>query len=121
MNQKYEKHYSEESFFNKIIRYAKSAGIKVIYVALLLYYTLKKPSTPPWAKTAIIGALGYFIFPIDLIPDILPGVGYVDDLSVMAAALATVAAYIDDEVREQAKEKLKDWFGDFDEKKIQGY
>ncbi|PEO50494.1 hypothetical protein CN563_02685 [Bacillus sp. AFS026049] len=49
-------------------KFGKKAGVKVVYVALLLFYTLQKPTTPVWAKTVIVGALGYFILPIDLIP-----------------------------------------------------
>jgi uncharacterized membrane protein YkvA (DUF1232 family) len=57
------------------------------------------------------GALGYFIFPLDAVPDLAPLIGYTDDLTVMAAALATVAFYITPEVKAQAHEKLDHWFG----------
>lgn len=107
----YEKHYSDEGFWNKIKKYAKKAGKEVIEKALQLYYAAKNPDTPVWAKTTIYGALGYFISPIDLIPDITPVLGYTDDLGVIAAALAVVAKYIDDDVKRQASQKLEDWFG----------
>ncbi|MBT2605311.1 DUF1232 domain-containing protein [Bacillus sp. ISL-53] len=64
---KYSDNFSEDSFWKKIKKIGKKAGVKVVYVALLLFYTLQKPTTPVWAKTVIIGALGYFILPIDLI------------------------------------------------------
>ena len=60
----------------------------------------------------IVGASGYFILPIDLIPDVAIGVGFVDDLAVITAALFQVAMYIDENVKKQAKDKLLDWFGD---------
>ena len=60
-------------------------------------------------KTMIIGALGYFILPIDLIPDLIPVVGYTDDLAVLVAAIKLLAC-VDDEVKRQAKEKLAEWF-----------
>lgn len=107
----YEKHYNDESFWGKIKKFAKKAGGKVIYTALKLYYALKRPDTPAWAKGVIIGALGYFISPIDLVPDALPVVGFTDDLAVMAGAVVTVAAYINEEVKEKARQKMKDWFG----------
>ncbi|WP_211605080.1 YkvA family protein [Vreelandella arcis] len=47
-----------------------------------------------WAKTTIYGALGYFISPVDAIPDLAPIVGYADDIGVLAGALAMVAAHI---------------------------
>jgi uncharacterized membrane protein YkvA (DUF1232 family) len=106
----YSKEYSEEGFWEKIKKFARVAGKEIIEKVLQLYYTAKKPETPAWAKGIIYGALGYFIFPLDAIPDITPVVGYADDLGVLAAAIATVAMYIDQEVRDKAKQKMEDWF-----------
>ncbi|MEY4902890.1 MAG: hypothetical protein RLZZ292_705 [Bacteroidota bacterium] len=103
--------FSETSFWSKIRRYAKQAGEKTIHTVLLLFYAYKRSDTPTWAKTVIIGALGYFLSPIDAIPDITPLVGYTDDMTVLAGALATVAAYINDEVREKTKIQMAKWFG----------
>jgi hypothetical protein len=50
--------YSEESLFKKIGHVAVKAGIKLIYVVLLLYYTLIKPTTPVGAKMTILVSLG---------------------------------------------------------------
>lgn len=105
-----DEHYSEESFWKKVKKYGKRAGVSVVYAALLLFYTLRKPTTPKWAKTIIISALGYFILPIDLIPDLIPG-GYTDDLSGLIGALVTVAIFIDEDSKTQAREKIKVWFG----------
>lgn len=55
-----------------------------------------------WAKGVITGALGYFILPADLVPDLLPGAGYGDDWGAIVAAMATVAAYIKEEHRQRA-------------------
>lgn len=106
----YDQHYSDDSLWAKIKGCVKSAGEEVLRLVLRLYYVLDKPDLPVWAKTAIYGALGYFIFPIDAIPDITPIVGYTDDLGVLTAAVATVATYIDDEVKEKADRKLREWF-----------
>ena len=111
-NNEYSKEYSESSFWNKIKQYAVKAGIKVIYPALKLYYTLQSTNTPAWAKAVILGALGYFIAPVDAIPDPIPAVGFADDLGVLVAALATVSLYIDDNVKQKAKEQMKNWFGE---------
>jgi uncharacterized membrane protein YkvA (DUF1232 family) len=110
----YSRSYSEKSLFDKIMKFAQKAGINVIYYVLLLFYTLQKKETPTWAKATIIGALGYFIVPIDAIPDLAPVIGYSDDLGALALAIANVAMYIDDEVKQKAKSKLKDWFGEYD-------
>ena len=107
----YSKEYSESSFWDKVKKFASKAGGKVIYTALKLYYTLQSPDTPAWAKAVIIGALGYFISPIDVIPDITPVVGFADDLGVLAAATATVVTNITPAIKAQAKAKAGEWFG----------
>ncbi|HZK70906.1 MAG TPA: DUF1232 domain-containing protein [Clostridia bacterium] len=117
-DQKYADAYSETKLFEKIIKFAKSAGIKVIYAALLLFFTLQKPATPVWAKTMIIGALGYFIFPVDFIPDFIPIAGYTDDLAALVAAIVAVAMYIDEDVKQKSKAKLHDWFKAYDESEL---
>lgn len=109
----YSKAFSDTSLFDKIIKNAQKAGISVIYAGLLLFYTLKKPSIPGWARATIISSLGYFISPIDAIPDLAPVIGYADDLGVLIVALATVAIFIDEEVKKKSKEKLKGWFRDY--------
>lgn len=111
----FEKAYTENGFKDTLTRYAKTAGREVIEKTLWLYYAARSPATPAWAKTAIYGALGYFISIIDAIPDLTPIVGYTDDLGVLVAALATVAAYITPDVKAKADEKLRRWFGDPDE------
>lgn len=107
----YERNYSDDDFWSKVTRFAKKAGESVLEPALKMYYAAKDSDTPVWARTTIFGALGYFILPIDAIPDIIPGVGYTDDLAVLAAAITAVAAHIKDEHVEEAKETLKRWFG----------
>lgn len=104
--------YSEENFWEKIKTFASSAGKEVIEKALLLYYAAQNPTTPPWAKTTIYAALAYFIFPVDAIPDVLPVVGFTDDWGTLIAAITVTAIYITPEVKEQAKQKMRDWFKD---------
>ncbi|MEP6517034.1 YkvA family protein [Microcoleus vaginatus] len=66
---------------------------------------------PAWAKGVVVGDLTYFISPVDAIPDILVGIGFTDDLGVLLVAIATVSVYINADTKEQAKQKMKDWFG----------
>lgn len=107
---RYSQAYSDGSFWDKVKGFAKSAGEAVLESALKLYYSASDSDTPAWAKAVIYGALGYFISPIDAIPDITPIVGYADDLGVLAAALATTAAHIKDEHTQKSKDTLKQWF-----------
>ncbi|WP_240344031.1 DUF1232 domain-containing protein [Paenibacillus sp. SYP-B3998] len=109
---KYEKYFSKEGFWTKLKKGAKDAGIKVIYSGLLLFYALESPKTPLKAKVQIYGALGYLIFPLDFVPDLLPVVGYVDDLGALGLALGAVAMSINSDVKRKAKDKLRDFFGE---------
>lgn len=117
-HKKYAAAFSESKLFEKIFKFAKVAGIKVIYLALLLFYTLQRSTTPKWAKSVIIGALGYFILPLDFISDFIPFFGFTDDLSALVAVLVAVALYVDDEIKSKAKAKLLIWFGDYDDKML---
>lgn len=117
----YDNNYSEVGFWEKIAEVAMKAGEKVIYYALLLYYTAIASSTPSSAKVMILSALGYFILPFDLIPDIMPVVGFTDDLSALVACYKTVKANITPAIQQQAKDKMEEWFGIVDDDKIAGY
>lgn len=107
----YEKEYSDESFWLKLKKYAMTAGKEVVEKALVLYEALKDEDTPTWAKGVIVAALGYFICPVDAIPDAVPLAGYADDLGALAAALAAVATHVKEEHKLSAKAKLQKWFG----------
>ena len=108
---KYADKYSDESFFDKITSVIKKAGLTLIYKALQLYYVTENPNCPIRIKAAIFAALGYFISPIDVIPDLTPIIGYSDDAAAIALALAMAQVFIDDRVRQKAKDKLVSLFG----------
>ena len=108
----YETEYSDSSFWEKVKTQALRAGKEVIEKALTLYYCLQDRDTPTWAKTVIVGALAYFILPMDAIPDYIVAVGFTDDLGALAAAVATVAAHLKDDHASKAKKMMEKWFGD---------
>ncbi|MBP5200397.1 MAG: DUF1232 domain-containing protein [Schwartzia sp.] len=110
--EKYEKDFSEEGFWDKVTGKVKSAGLGLIYNALQLFYAAQNPSCPPHVKAGIYAALGYFILPLDLIPDFTPVVGYGDDVSAIGAAIVMAQMYIDDNVKQQARDKIQSLFGD---------
>ena len=110
--EKYEEKYSESGLWDKIRKNIAKIGVKVIYQALLLYYVAQSPNCPSKIKAGIIGALGYLISPIDLIPDIMPGIGYADDAAAIATAVALAQIYITDEIKAQAKAKIADLLGE---------
>ena len=66
---KYKDKYSPKGFVDKISRIAKRAGSKMVYAALILFYTLESDKVSIKEKAIIIGALGYLISPLDVVPD----------------------------------------------------
>lgn len=118
MQENYGKYYSEDSLWEKLKQVAKSAGAKVVYVVLLLYYTMKEGKVGLKTKISIAAALGYFIFPADAIFDLTPLIGYSDDLGVLLFVLSQVARNVTPEIKQKANQKLNDWFGNIDAKEI---
>ncbi|MDD7725908.1 MAG: YkvA family protein [Bacteroidales bacterium] len=116
--QGYEGNFSDSGFWDKVKDVALKAGAKVIYYALLLYYTATADTTSTTDKIMIFSALGYFILPIDLVPDFIPIAGYADDLAALIACYVKVTANITPEIRKQADGKMKEWFPDVDTKKL---
>ncbi len=108
----------ESSLWNKITKYAKRTGIRTVYSVLLLFYAFKRKETPAWAKRIITGILAYFIAPLDAIPDLTPFLGFTDDVGLLGFGLVTIAAYVNDEVKKQAREQLTNWFGTYDETEL---
>jgi uncharacterized membrane protein YkvA (DUF1232 family) len=105
----YSSEYSDKGFWSKIKKHYKSAGRRLIELALTLYYALRDSDTPAWARTIIIGALGYFIFPLDILPDFVPAVGFTDDIASIAVALGAVALHIKDEHKTKARTKVAEF------------
>jgi len=104
--------FSKRDFAEKISRIAKRAGAKLVYAALILYYTLQSDKVSKKDKAIIIGALGYMISPLDAIPDAIPIAGLTDDLAVLLYVLKKVWTDIDPEIQEKAKKRLSRWFDD---------
>ena len=112
----YKDKFSANGFVEKISRIAKRAGAKLVYVALVLYYTLQSDKVSVKDKAVIIGALGYLISPLDLIPDAFPIAGLTDDLTVLLYVVKKVWGDVSDDVKDKAKSKLSQWF---DEEEIE--
>lgn len=118
INNEFSKYYSEKSFWEKIKKFSKAAGTKVIYAVLLLYYAMKDNSVSLKTKLFIAASLGYFILPTDAIFDLTPIIGYSDDLGVLLFALKQISSAITPAVKENARRKIEEWFTDIDEKEM---
>jgi len=103
--------YSDQTFWEKLGKHSAQAGSQLIHKALVLYYTMNDSKTPIRIKASITGALAYFILPLDAIPDALVGVGYLDDLGVLAWAYDTTFNHIGDAALRDAARTTKKWFG----------
>ena len=115
----YANKFSQSEFAEKISRIAKRAGAKLVYAALILYYTLQSDKVSKSDKAIIIGALGYMISPLDVIPDAIPIAGLTDDFAVLFFVLKKVWTGIDPEIVEQARQKLSKWFDDDEINEVQ--
>ena len=94
----------QKGFWPKIARTA--ARIPFADQVLSVYFAARDPETPTAAKGMMLGALAYFVLPIDAIPDIFAGIGFTDDAAVIAALIATLGANIKKRHLEQAREAL---------------
>lgn len=86
---------------------SRSAG-KIPFAddVVAMWYCAMDRSTPSKVKVSIIGALAYLVLPMDVIPDVIVGLGFSDDITVLAAVLAMATTYIKPEHREKAREAL---------------
>lgn len=108
----HEKDYSEQGFWDKVKHYGAKAGVTLVYKALQLYYVAQSPDCPRRVRAGIYSALGYFILPLDIIPDLTPFVGFSDDLAAIGMALVLAQAYLTPEINEKAKDRIRSIFGE---------
>ena len=110
--QKYGIYYSDNRFWKKVERVAKKVGATVLLPVFTLYYMLQDDKVSLQHKAYIVGALGYFILPIDLIPDgILPVIGFTDDIAVMTLVLKLVKDSITPEIKARANARVSEIIG----------
>lgn len=74
---------------------------------LAAFYAAVDPKTPASAKAVLLGALGYFVVPLDIVPDLLGAFGYGDDIAVILAAIKAVESSITEAHREKARAWLQ--------------
>lgn len=99
----------EQRFWRKLRRVI--ARIPFAEDLIAAYYCAVDPETPAYVRAVLLGAVAYFILPIDMVPDILAGLGFTDDASVLAAALAAVGRHLQPKHRQRAKASLDDLAG----------
>ncbi len=75
--------------------------------AVAAYYCAFDPQTPSRVKAILLAALAYFIMPIDVLPDFVVGLGFTDDVTVVATAIGLISAHMKPEHIARAQETLK--------------
>lgn len=103
--EKYQKHFDKNLAMKLLVKLRKStrdkpkvvAGAAGAIVSVLgkLLSALENPATPTHMKALIVGAIGYILLPLDLIPDFTPVIGYGDDLASAAGVVTAVGIYSD--------------------------
>lgn len=69
----------------------------------LFWFALRHPDAPPWLKPAAFGLLCYAISPIDLIPDVIAGLGIVDDVVIIPLAVHVILKRLPPHILRQAE------------------
>jgi uncharacterized membrane protein YkvA (DUF1232 family) len=95
------------SFWRKARRVA--AHIPFAEDLLAAYYCAFDRDTPLPVKATLVGALAYFVLPVDAIPDVLPVIGFTDDAAVLATAIKLVTSHMRPVHREAAKKRLTEF------------
>jgi len=91
-------------FWGKLRRFA--ASLPFAEDLLAAYYCAFDRETPGHVRVALLGALAYFVLPLDALPDMLPLFGFTDDAAVLATAIKLVSDSLLPEHREAARRAL---------------
>ncbi len=94
----------EGGFWRKLQRVA--SHVPFVEDAIAAYYCARDRATPIQVKAVIVGALAYFVIPVDAIPDFLTGLGFTDDATVFYIAYQAIGQHITDRHRDKARETL---------------
>jgi uncharacterized membrane protein YkvA (DUF1232 family) len=100
----------ESEVREKFWRTARKAARQIPFMdeVVAAYYCAMDRQTPLRAKGILLAALGYFVLPVDFIPDFVLGLGFTDDLAVLTAAITAVSAHITPAHRQAARDALAD-------------
>ncbi|HHF3172594.1 TPA: YkvA family protein [Vibrio alginolyticus] len=96
----------EKTFWRKMKNSVKKAGEEIAVMGIKSWLAMADSNTSVRHKAILGGALAYFVLPTDMVPDVLAGVGFTDDMAALTLAANSVGNAITDEHEEQAREKL---------------
>lgn len=120
--EKYSKKYTDSKLSSKLSLFARRIGLETVIYVEILYYLMKAPTTPRGAKLKILAILGYVVAPIDLLPDMLPGIGFLDDIAAVSITISmvkiTMKNYVTPSILKQAAASTKALFKKVPEEEI---
>jgi len=105
----YIKYYDDLELKDKLKFVGKKIGAKVVFYALIMAVLISDTKIPLKVRLVFMAALGYLILPADLIADLLPVIGFTDDIAFLTYAVSNAREYITPEVKDKAREKLEKW------------
>jgi len=107
--QQYIEHYNESDLKKFLVVFSKKIGKEVVLYVMIVYTLLRDSEVPTKVKVVLMAALGYLILPTDLICDLLPIIGFTDDVAFLTYVISSASEYITPEIKEKAKEKMGNW------------
>ncbi|EPN4985185.1 YkvA family protein [Vibrio alginolyticus] len=96
----------EKTFWRKMKASVKKAGEEIAVMGIKSWLAMTDSNTSVRHKAILGGALAYFVLPTDMVPDVLAGVGFTDDMAALTLAANSVGNAITKEHEAQAREKL---------------
>ncbi|PSB00748.1 YkvA family protein [Merismopedia glauca] len=102
--------YSDDKFWEKMREFGLQAGKGLVEQAFTMWYIMHDSNIPTQAKLIVGGALAYWILPVDMVPDILPVVGFTDDLPIIGSAFASIAMNITPDIIANARQQTEALF-----------
>lgn len=89
----------------KLLHTIKNRAQNIRNEITTIYYAYRNPETKLLPKIIIIIALGYALSPVDLIPDFIPVIGYLDDLIIIPALISLSIKLIPEKIINESREK----------------
>ncbi len=107
--QEYLQYYDELELKEKLKIIGNKIGSKILFYVLVMVILISDSKIPIKVRLVFMAALGYLILPTDLVADLLPVVGFTDDIAFLSYAISNAREYITPEVTSKANDKLGKW------------
>lgn len=76
---------------------------------VMLWFACRDPRTPVWLKALAFGVVAYALSPIDLVPDFIPVLGYLDDVILLPVLIWLIVRWLPDDVAREGRQQAADW------------